>query len=65
MFGKKKTTVTRQTHLFKQDDFVCNACGYRAKKAFKVCPGCGAGVKSVKKDAGWVDEMQEYDDIFE
>ena len=25
MFGKKKTTVTRQTHLFQQDEFVCGA----------------------------------------
>jgi rubrerythrin len=65
MFGKKKTTVTRQTHLFRRDEFVCGTCGYRANKKYKTCPRCGRGVKKVKKDTGWFDEMQEFDDIFE
>ena len=49
MFGKKKTTVTRQTHLFQRDAFVCGACGYKANRKYKTCPRCGRGVKKVKR----------------
>jgi len=49
----------RKTHLFRADEFVCSACGAVSKKAFGICPACGARMKNVRYDPSWVDEAEE------
>ena len=43
MFGQKKNEAVwiRRSHLLQADEFICSACGSRAKKAHKSCPHCG------------------------
>ena len=60
---KKKARLIRRTHLFRQDEYECSACGYRAKKAFPACPRCGAAMKGAKYDPTWIDEAEEFDAI--
>ena len=62
---KKKAYWIRKTHLFRRDEYFCSACGARADKPSKVCPNCSAPMKGSKYDATWVDEMEEFDAIFE
>ena len=59
---KKKTARwIRKTHLFRRDEYVCSACGYRTDKQYKACPQCSAPMKGTKYEASWIDEMEEYD----
>lgn len=58
---EKKSELIHKTHFLKDDEYICKACGYRAKKAFKVCPGCGAKIKRKNYDPSWVDEMDFLD----
>lgn len=55
----------RRTHVFRGDEFVCSACGAVAGRAKRLCPKCGAVMKGVKSDHGWVDEMEAIDAFFE
>ena len=63
---KEKTPVWKQkTHFLRADEFVCSVCGCKAKKAYKICPGCGSKLSKVKYDASWVDEAELIDMIWE
>ena len=66
LFGKKENSPhwTQETHLFKDDAFVCSACGYRGKKGLETCPGCGAKMSKTKYYPSWVDEAEMMDIIF-
>ena len=55
----------RRTHLFKNDVYECSVCRVNAKKPVKRCPGCGSAMQGVEYDAGWMDEMAEFDAMFE
>ncbi len=50
-----------KTHLFRADEYVCSACGYRARQPQNPCPGCGRPMKGAGYDPSWVDEMEEID----
>ncbi|MCR4671760.1 MAG: hypothetical protein K5637_00795 [Lachnospiraceae bacterium] len=63
MFGKKARLIVR-THFFSDDEYECSACGYRARKPFKVCPRCGARMNGSREDPTWIDEMEYADEIF-
>ena len=65
MKSKKTAKLIQRTHLFRRDEFECSACGFRADKRFLSCPRCGAAIKGSKYDASWVDEMAEFDLMFE
>ncbi len=63
---KKKTAHwIRRTHIFRQDEYECSACGIRTKKPVKTCPGCGLPMKGSKYDPSWVDEMEAIDAMLE
>ena len=63
MFGKKEKAAVwlRKSHLLGADEFICSACGGRAKRAHKICPHCGAKVTKIKKDSGWAEEAELLD----
>ena len=63
MFGQKKNEAVwiRRSHLLQADEFICSACGFRAKKAHKSCPHCGVRIEKVKADTGWADEAFLFD----
>ncbi len=65
MQSKKTAKLIRRTHLFRKDEFECSACGFRADRGFGPCPRCGAVFRGTVSDANWVDEMAEYDFMFE
>ncbi len=50
---------TQKTHLFRSDEYICSACRASSKKAYSVCPVCGARMKKTKYDPSWVDEAEE------
>ena len=56
--NSKKAYWTKETHLFRADEYVCSACGYRSGRAKSVCPGCGAKMTKEKYSASWVDEAE-------
>ncbi len=63
---KKKSPVwIQKTHYLKADEFICSACGFKAKKAFRTCPGCKAQISKVKYEASWVDEAEFVDMMFD
>ncbi len=53
---EKKSEWIQKTHILRDDEFICRACGLKAEKPFKICPGCGAKMKKTKYIASWVDE---------
>ena len=63
---KKKSPVwIQKTHYLRADEFICSACGCKAKKAYKKCPRCGAQISKVKYDPSWVDEAEFVDMMFD
>ena len=58
---EKKSIWIQKTHILKDDEFICKTCGYKAKKALKICPGCGAAMKKTEYDPSWVDELDFLD----
>ena len=65
MIFSDKPYWTRRTHVFKRDEFICSKCKFVTNKPYKQCPRCGEAINKVKSDTNWVDEMADYDDIFE
>ncbi|MBQ9552133.1 MAG: hypothetical protein IJU96_05135 [Clostridia bacterium] len=63
LFGKKEKAPVwiRKTHLLQSDEYICSACGGKAKTAHKTCPRCGAKPTKVVADSGWVDEAAWFD----
>ena len=63
LFRKKKKVPywIQKTHLFRKDEFICSACGCKAKKAYRYCPACGSYMIKVRYDASWVDEAEFMD----
>ena len=59
----KKITArwVRRSHLFRADEYFCSACGARSENPDRSCGSCGALMKGVRTDAGWVDEMEALD----
>ncbi|MBO4627659.1 MAG: hypothetical protein J5645_06765 [Lachnospiraceae bacterium] len=55
----------RRTHVFRNDEFECSVCGARAERAARCCPKCGAAMKGVKSDSGWIDELEAADAFFD
>ncbi len=54
----KQAHWTRRTHLFREDEYVCSACGASCRKPGPSCPACGATMKKTKYDPSWVDEAE-------
>jgi len=61
----KSVYWTRQTHLFRNDEYICSKCKHTSAKALRYCPCCGSRMKGIKYSASWVDEMEALDAIFE
>ncbi len=59
--NSKKARWVRKSHLFKADEYYCSACGTFSERPGRYCAACGARMKGVKADAGWVDEMEALD----
>ncbi len=55
----------QQTHMFRKDEYECSSCGYLTEKPMPTCPRCGVKMKGSKYNPSWVDEMAEFDAIFE
>ncbi|MBO4324393.1 MAG: hypothetical protein J5845_03185 [Lachnospiraceae bacterium] len=64
MPAKKTAYWIRNTHLLRQDEFVCSFCKRKTAKPLSYCPHCGSIMKGTKSDTGWVDEMEAIDAIF-
>ena len=58
LFGKKEKEPVwvQKTHFLQADEFICSACGTKAKRAHKTCPHCGAKLTKTQTDPGWIDE---------
>jgi rubrerythrin len=67
LFSNKKNNPywIQKTHLLKADEFICSACGYKAKSAKKTCPNCGTVISKVKYDASWAEEAELLDAIWD
>lgn len=67
LFGnnKKSPVWIQKTHYLKSDEFICSVCGFKAKKAYKNCPGCKNGFSKVKYEPSWVDEAEFVDMMFD
>ncbi len=65
--GKKKKPPVwiQKTHFLRADEFICSACGCKAKKAYKTCPSCGASISKVKYDPSWAEEAELLDMLWE
>lgn len=48
----------RQTHLFREDEYICSRCGAAYSKPYKVCPNCQSVMGRSKHDPSWVDEVE-------
>ena len=63
---KEKAPVWLQkTHFLRADEYICSACGFKAKRASGVCPGCGARISKTKYDSSWADEAEILDMMLE
>ncbi|MBO4697507.1 MAG: hypothetical protein J5643_09560 [Lachnospiraceae bacterium] len=65
MPAKKTAYWIKNTHLLRQDEFVCSFCKSKAAKPSAICPHCGSNMKGTKSDTGWVDEMEAIDAFFD
>lgn len=63
--GTKPAYWIRNTHVFRRDEYVCSACGYRAAGPGRSCPRCGVRMKGAKNGASWIDEMAAFDAMFD
>jgi predicted amidophosphoribosyltransferase len=65
LFGKPKHPYwVQHSHLFKDDEYRCSKCGYKADWPKPVCPGCGSKMGASRDDANWVDEAEIMDILF-
>ena len=55
----------RHTHILRDDEYECSACGYLSEEPYAVCPECGSGMGGAKSDLNWIDEMEELDMMLE
>lgn len=55
----------QHTHLFRQDEFECSACGHTEDRACGECPACGARMHSSKYDPSFVDEAEILSILFD
>lgn len=60
----KTAHVTQQTHILKQDEYICSNCGYKSLSPFTKCPSCKAQIIKSKYDPTWVDEIEMMDIFF-
>lgn len=58
IISMSKAHWIQKSHLFKDDEYICSACGASFKKPFSQCPACQASMKKAKYDASWVDEAE-------
>ena len=58
---KRTAKWIKKAHVFRSDEYVCSACGCRAARPGRICPGCGAAMKGSKYDPAWVDELEWLD----
>ena len=62
MFGRQKNAYwIQKTHLFRQDEYACSACGQCFDKPYVICPHCGRNMGKAKYDPSWVDEAEIMD----
>ena len=57
-FTENNAYWIQHTHLFRQDEYECSACGNVSYKAYSNCPSCGARMRSSEYDPSWVDEAE-------
>lgn len=55
----------KQEHMWGSNTCKCSNCGSTYKSASPSCPNCKAEMKKTQSDPVWVDEMAEYDAMFE
>ena len=55
----------QETHVFRDDEFKCSACGGKTEKPFPVGPRCGKPMKGSKYDPSWVDEAELMEALLE
>lgn len=60
----KKAYWTQETHLFRDDEFICSVCGAAAGSAWAYCPSCGAEMGRCRYEPSWVDEAEMADILF-
>lgn len=53
------------THILRDDEYECSACGYLSKEPYTVCPDCGSRMDKTESDLNWIDEMEELDMMLE
>ena len=56
---------TLETHLLREDEYVCSACGKAEDKAYTTCPNCGARMSGSKYNPVHIEEAEILDIIFE
>ena len=55
----------RHTHVFRDDEYECSACGCTTTEPYPICPECGSSMDGSKSDLNWIDEMEELDMMLE
>ncbi len=60
-----KTHWIQHTHLFKKDEYECSICGAMYDSPHAVCLNCNSQMSKVEYNASWIDEMADYDEIFD
>lgn len=53
----------KHSHFFDPDEYECSECGKYFKQKLNDCPNCGAHLRMVDDDLGWMDELEELDMI--
>ena len=61
----KKAKWIKHTHIFKADEYECPCCHAVCDEPYKTCPVCRSSMGGSSYDASWIDEMAEYDAMFD
>ena len=60
-----KAYWTQRTHLFTKDEYECSKCHALCDEPYVICPNCHADMGKIKYDGAWIDEMADYDEMFD
>ena len=62
---KKTAYWIQRSHLSRQDEYECSACGFFADKPYRTCPHCQRMMKGLRYDPSCVDYIETLDAIFD